>query len=107
MKLSKSLTDDRTNRDNLYLFLQGNLGGNPFFNLFIMSLVEIPSYIAVIILLDRLGRRSITSSFMLIGGLACIVAVFLAEKSTEATTTVFVGKLFIAGSFAVRILVDF
>lgn len=44
---------------------------------------------------------------MLIGGLACIVAVFLAEKSTEATTTVFVGKLFIAGSFAVRILVDF
>jgi MFS transporter, OCT family, solute carrier family 22 (organic cation transporter), member 16 len=85
------------------ILLQGNLGGNPFFNLFIMSLVEIPSYIAVIILLDRLGRRSITSSFMLIGGLACIVAVFLAEKSTEATTTVFVGKLFIAGSFAVRI----
>lgn len=70
-------------------------------NLFIMSLVEIPSYIACIILLDRLGRRSITSSFMLIGGFACIAAVFMADKSTEATTTVFLGKLFIAGSFAV------
>jgi nitrate/nitrite transporter NarK len=66
-----------------------------------MSLVEIPSYIAVVLLLDRLGRRSITSSFMLIGGVACIIAVFLAQKSTESTTVVFIGKLFIAGSFAV------
>ncbi|KAG5681826.1 hypothetical protein PVAND_011234 [Polypedilum vanderplanki] len=79
----------------------GKLGGNPFFNLFIMSLVEIPSYIAVILLLDRLGRRSITSSFMIVGGLACIIAVFMAQKSPESTTTVFIGKLFIAGSFAV------
>lgn len=66
-----------------------------------MSLVEIPSYIAVILLLDRLGRRSITSSFMVVGGIACIIAVFMAQKSTESTTTVFIGKLFIAGSFAV------
>ncbi|XP_070504523.1 organic cation transporter protein [Chironomus tepperi] len=79
----------------------GKLGGNPFFNLFIMSLVEIPSYLAVILLLDRLGRRSITSSFMVVGGTACILAVFMAQKSTESTTTVFIGKLFIAGSFAV------
>lgn len=66
-----------------------------------MSLVEIPSYIAVILLLDRLGRRSITSIFMLIGGVACIIAVFMAQRSTEATTVVMIGKLFIAGSFAV------
>lgn len=66
-----------------------------------MSLVEIPSYVAVILLLDRLGRRSITSSFMVVGGIACVIAVFMAQKSTEATTTVFIGKLFIAGSFAV------
>lgn len=79
----------------------GKLGGDPFFNLFIMSLVEIPSYLAVILLLDRLGRRSITSSFMVVGGIACIAAVFMAQKSTESTTTVFIGKLFIAGSFAV------
>ncbi|CAO1401128.1 unnamed protein product [Diamesa hyperborea] len=79
----------------------GKLYGNPFFILFIMSLVEIPSYIAVILLLDRLGRRSITSIFMLIGGVACIIAVFMAQRSTEATTVVMIGKLFIAGSFAV------
>jgi len=60
-----------------------------------MSLVEIPSYLAVILLLDRLGRRSITSSFMVVGGTACILAVFMAQKSTESTTTVFIGKLVI------------
>jgi MFS transporter, OCT family, solute carrier family 22 (organic cation transporter), member 16 len=70
-------------------------------NLFIMSLVEIPSYIAVILLLDRLGRRSITSSFMVVGGIACIAAVFMQQKSPESLTTVFTGKLLIAGSFAV------
>lgn len=70
-------------------------------NLFIMSLVEIPSYIAVILLLDRLGRRSITSSFMIVGGIACVAAVFMAQRSTESLGTVFLGKLLIAGSFAV------
>jgi OCT family organic cation transporter-like MFS transporter 16 len=70
-------------------------------NLFIMSLVEIPSYIAVILLLDRLGRRSITSSFMVVGGIACIAAVFMVQKSMESLATVFLGKLLIAGSFAV------
>lgn len=38
---------------------------------------------------------------MIVGGIACIAAVFMAQKSTEATSTVFIGKLFIAGSFAV------
>lgn len=64
-------------------------------------MVEIPSYIAVILLLDRLGRRSITSTFMLIGGIACIVATSFGSKSTESTAIVLLGKLFIAGSFAV------
>lgn len=38
---------------------------------------------------------------MIIGGIACIAAVFMVAKSTESLATVFVGKLFIAGSFAV------
>lgn len=66
-----------------------------------MSLVEIPSYIACILLMDRIGRRAITSSFMIVGGIACIIAVFMVAKSTESLATVFIGKLFIAGSFAV------
>jgi len=38
---------------------------------------------------------------MLLGGLCCIIAVFIAQGSTAATTVVMLGKLFIAGSFAV------
>lgn len=79
----------------------GKLNGNPFFILFIMGLVEFPSYIAVVLLLDKLGRRSITSFLMLLGGICCIVAVQITQGSIASTTIVMMGKLFIAGSFAV------
>lgn len=79
----------------------GKLYGNPYLILFLMGLVEFPSYIIIIFILDRLGRRSITSSLMLAGGICCITAAFIAQGSTTATTIVMLGKLFIAGSFAV------
>lgn len=79
----------------------GSLPGNPFMILFINAVVEIPSYITVVILLDKLGRRSITSFLMLLGGICCIVAVHMVKGETLTTTVVMMGKLFIAGSFAV------
>lgn len=79
----------------------GKLYGNPFLILFIMGLVEFPSYITIIIVLDKLGRRSITSTLMLGGGICCIVAAYVAQGSTTSTAIVMAGKLFIAGSFAV------
>lgn len=79
----------------------GKLNGNPFLILFILSVVELPSYIAIIFTLDLLGRRSITSSLMLIGGLCCIAAAYIEQGSTLATGVVMVGKFTIAGSFAV------
>ncbi|XP_077287514.1 organic cation transporter protein isoform X2 [Arctopsyche grandis] len=79
----------------------GKLYGNPFLMLFITGLVEFPSYIAIIYLLDRLGRRSLTSSLMLAGGVCCIVACNLTQGSAGAITIVMLGKLFIAGSFAI------
>lgn len=79
----------------------GNLGGNPFLILFLMALVEMPSYISISFLLDKLGRRSITSTLMLAGGVCCIIAAYLTKGSIASTTIVMFGKLFIAGSFAV------
>lgn len=79
----------------------GKLYGNPFLILFIMGLVEFPSYIALVFVLDLLGRRSITSTLMLVGGICCIIASFIEQGSTIATTIVMLGKLTIAGSFAV------
>lgn len=79
----------------------GKLHGNPYLILFIMGLVEFPSYIGLAFTLDLLGRRSITSSLMLIGGVCCIVAAYIEQGSTIATSIVFLGKFTIAGSFAV------
>lgn len=79
----------------------GKLYGNPYLILFIMGLVEYPSYIAIIFVLDILGRRSITSSLMLVGGLCCIIAAYIEQGTTVATSVVMMGKLTIAGSFAV------
>lgn len=79
----------------------GKLYGNPFLILFIMGLVEMPSYIGTVLLLDKLGRRLITSVLMLAGGICCIVGVQIAQGSTAATSIIMLGKLFIAGSFAV------
>ncbi|XP_017873195.1 PREDICTED: organic cation transporter protein [Drosophila arizonae] len=79
----------------------GKLYGNPYLILFLMGLVEFPSYITIVFVLDRLGRRSITSTLMLGGGLCCIVAAFIAQGTTLSTSIVMLGKLLIAGSFAV------
>lgn len=79
----------------------GKMYGNPFLILFIMGLVEFPSYITIIVLLDKLGRRSITSFLMIIGGICCIIASYIAAGSSTATGITFAGKLCIAGSFAV------
>lgn len=79
----------------------GKLYGNPFLILFIMGLVEMPTYISLGYVLDLLGRRSITSTLMLIGGTCCIIAAFMPQGTTVATSIVMFGKLTIAGSFAV------
>lgn len=79
----------------------GKLYGNPYLILFIMGLVEFPSYFIIVLVLDRLGRRPITSTLMLAGGTCCIVASYIAQGSTTSTAIVMIGKLFIAGSFAV------
>ncbi|XP_018799068.1 PREDICTED: organic cation transporter protein [Bactrocera latifrons] len=79
----------------------GKLYGNPFLILFVMGLVEFPSYFTIMVVLDRLGRRPITSTLMIAGGLCCIVTAFIAQGSNTSTGIVMMGKLFIAGSFAV------
>ncbi|KAI4492882.1 PREDICTED: organic cation transporter protein [Polistes canadensis] len=83
----------------------GNLVGNPYLMLFLSGLVEIPSYIFLIFVMDRTGRRCLVSTFMLIGGLCCICAAFISkDNDIGATATVIIvlfGKACIAASFAV------
>ncbi|XP_022197844.2 organic cation transporter protein [Nilaparvata lugens] len=83
----------------------GKLFGNPYLVLFILGLVEIPSYFVSTALLDRTGRRCLTSTFMLLGGLACMAAALIPRVSDLgsmlATAVVFFGKFCISASFAI------
>ncbi|KAK2715486.1 organic cation transporter protein-like isoform X3 [Artemia franciscana] len=81
------------------------LSGNPYLMLALVASADLPSYIFSPYLVDRFGRRSITSIFMLIGGGACIMAAFTpkdtATGSAIVISLVVLGKLLIAGSFAI------
>lgn len=83
----------------------GNLVGNPFLMLFLSGLVELPSYLLMCFLMDRTGRRCLVSTFMLIGGVCCIIASSIPTGTDTAATIivtiVLFGKACIAGSFAV------
>ncbi|KAF4520100.1 hypothetical protein B566_EDAN010329 [Ephemera danica] len=83
----------------------GKLLGNPFLMLFIVGLVEWPSYVATVLLMDRTGRRSLISALMLLGGIACLIALYIPQEtpagSITTTVVVMLGKFFIAGSFAI------
>lgn len=79
----------------------GKLQGNPFLIMAIMGLVEMPSYTATILLLDRLGRRPLISFMMLSGGVCCITGAYLESGTTAATAVIMLGKFFISGSFAI------
>lgn len=79
-----------------------NLDGNPFLMMFCSGLVEIPSYIFTTCLMDRTGRRSLLSTFMLVGGICCISATQISEDQKTAVTIIsLLGKSCIAGSFAI------
>lgn len=69
--------------------------------LLLFRLVEMPSYVLTVILMDRMGRRSLTSICMIVGGICCIVAAYMLTGSTESTVIAMFGKFFIAASFAI------
>jgi len=84
----------------------GNLVGNPFLMLFLGGVLEMPTYILVIFIMDRTGRRCLTSTFMILGGVCCICAAIITGATGDLmaivmVTIVLVGKGCIAGSFAV------
>ena len=53
-------------------FNTGNLAGNLYLNVFISGLVEIPALVYVVALNNRIGRRKITLSLMLLAGISCL-----------------------------------
>lgn len=83
----------------------GRLPGDPFLILFLVGLVEVPSYFVTIALMDRTGRRSLISAMMVLGGLATLAVAFIPQTTftgnISALVVVMIGKFMIAGSFAI------
>jgi len=95
--------------------------------LFVMAAVEIPSYVFVTLSMDRVGRRFLSSSMMIVGGTALLVSAFFPSgklilsinfcissillkqnyaildplSQSISTGIVFLGKFCIAGAFAI------
>lgn len=84
----------------------GNMGGDFYLNFFLLAVVEFPAYSLAIFLLDRIGRKKLHCSFMVLGGLACLSTIFpvlFGDKSIQPLTLALaiVGKIGSAGAFGV------
>ena len=65
----------------------GNLGGDFYLNFTISGLVEFPAYTLCLLLLDRIGRKWLHCSTMVLGGLACISTVFTTIYGGDGKTS--------------------
>jgi hypothetical protein len=54
----------------------GNIGGNIYFNFFILGVVDIPAKLFVMATINRSGKKRIHCLCMLIGGIACLCTIF-------------------------------
>ncbi|XP_029647981.1 organic cation transporter protein [Octopus sinensis] len=82
-----------------------NLGGNIFLNFFFIGLAEFPAYFLCILIIDKVGRKPVYCTSMILGGISCVSSLvtmmYLKEYIgfTIALTTF--GKFNLAASFAV------
>ena len=87
-----------------------DLPGNLYINNTISGAVDLCAYILCIIFMDIIGRKWMTSGFMIFGGMSCLGAMLLNEYGPNDDTNwmyefskwlAFCGKFAISGSFSV------
>ncbi|XP_014790779.1 organic cation transporter protein isoform X2 [Octopus bimaculoides] len=84
----------------------GRLYGNLYLNFFLNSVVEFPANILCILLLNRVGRKKMHASLMVLAGVACIAGIFPVLYGTKAhrwilTASSMLGRLFITAAFSI------
>ena len=85
-------------------FGMASLSDDLFMDFALSSLIEIPSYILVLILMDIIGRKPIFSSSLLLTGLSCIVVGSMDKEGEFADlrrVLALAGKFFASGTFAI------
>lgn len=77
-----------------------DLGSNDYIAFFISGAVELPAYLLCVPAIESpLGRKYATSGFELLGGVACLMTIFL-PYGPWRTTVAMIGKFGISASFA-------
>ncbi|KAM4699108.1 solute carrier family 22 member 15 [Discoglossus pictus] len=86
----------------------GDLGGDIYLNLALSGLAEVPAYPICIYLINHKswGRRKSICGFLVLGGAACLIIIFIPEKRDSGILSVInskmlslLGKLSISASF--------
>ncbi|XP_068199016.1 solute carrier family 22 member 16 [Antennarius striatus] len=83
-----------------YVFSLGSvsLGGNKYINLFLVGLVELPSYLIGCFAMDRIGRKKTCAPALLLAAVACML-IIVVPNDIEALAI----ALSMTGKFAVAI----
>uniref|UniRef100_A0A1B6M3U2 Major facilitator superfamily (MFS) profile domain-containing protein n=1 Tax=Graphocephala atropunctata TaxID=36148 RepID=A0A1B6M3U2_9HEMI len=78
------------------------LGSDQYLSFLLSSLVEIPSYLACWVVMDRWGRRWPLSISMILSGISCIITVLLPPEAVTETLVLFLlSKFAISASFLI------
>nr|XP_039250260.1 solute carrier family 22 member 4-like [Styela clava] len=79
-----------------------DLGGNKFVNCFVAAAVEIPAYVSSYFLMEKFGRRTILSSYLILGGIACAAAPFFSSISESLMiASSMISKFSVTGVFSI------
>ncbi|XP_076253965.1 carcinine transporter [Rhynchophorus ferrugineus] len=77
-----------------------SLGSNEYLSFLLSSIVEIPSYIAAWLMIDKWGRRWPLCVCMVLSGISCIATVLVPKDAEVATLVLFlISKSSISSSF--------
>lgn len=85
-----------------YVFSLGSvsLGGNQYVNLFLVGLVELPSYLIGCFAMDRIGRKKTCAPALLLGSVACLLIIVVPDNIQTLTIALsMIGKFSIAIAF--------
>ncbi|XP_033119382.1 solute carrier family 22 member 15-like [Anneissia japonica] len=84
----------------------GDIGSNAYVSVALSGLAELPAYVACILLLDVIGRRIMLSGCTILGGLACMLLLFIPDNAGSnaemlQTALALIGKIGVSASFNV------
>lgn len=83
-----------------FLLYISRLSGNPYLNLFLMYLSDVPTHLVCWVLLQKFGRRIPHSAIMVIGGFTCLMVLAVRKDQRGVLTALaFIGRFMASGSF--------